>query len=60
MPKLNARPPKYCNLNNRAVVYYRGKAHYLGGKYGSPESKVAYARFIAEIQANPGTLHNAL
>ena len=50
MPKLN-RPPKYCKLNGQAVVYYQRKTHYLG-RHGSPESKTAYARFLAEIQAN--------
>ena len=52
MPKLNSRPPEYSKLKKYAVVYHRGKIHYLG-LYGSPESKVAYARLIAEIQANP-------
>ena len=52
MPKLKNRPPKYSKLNGQAVVYYNGKPHYLG-RHGSPESKTAYARFIAEIQANP-------
>jgi len=52
MPKLKDRPPKYCKMNGQAVVYYRGKSHYLG-RHGTPESKTAYARFIAEIQANP-------
>lgn len=52
MPKLNSRPPKYCKLNGQAVVYRNGRPHYLG-RYGSPESKAAYSRFIAEIQANP-------
>jgi integrase len=51
MPKSN-RPPKYSKLNRYAVVYHHGKPHYLG-LYGSPESKVAYARFVAEIQTNP-------
>ena len=51
MPKFN-RPPKYCKLNRYAVVYHHGKPIYLG-LYGSPESKVAYARYVAEIQANP-------
>jgi hypothetical protein len=39
-------------MNKYAVVYYHGKPHYLG-LYGSPESRVAYARFVAELQANP-------
>ena len=52
MPKLPNRPPKYCRLKKYAVVYYHGKTYYLGD-YGSPESKTAYSRFVAEIQANP-------
>ena len=52
MPKLKNRPPKYSKLKNFAVVYYLGKTHYLG-QYGSQESRVAYARFIAEIQEDP-------
>ena len=56
MPKLNNRPPKYTKVNGRAAVYYGGKTHYLGGLYGSPESKVAYSRFIAELQASPVAL----
>ena len=51
MPKLTKRLPKYCKLNQYAVVYQNGKPVYLG-LHGSPESKVAYSRFIAEIQAN--------
>jgi integrase len=47
MPKLSNRPPKYAKLKNYAVVYLHGKIHYLG-HYGSPESKTAYARLIAE------------
>jgi hypothetical protein len=39
-------------MNKYAVVYLNGKPHYLG-LYGSQESKIAYARLIAEIQANP-------
>jgi len=39
-------------MGKYAVVYFNGKPNYLG-LYGSPESKVAYSRFIAEIQANP-------
>ena len=53
MPKLKNRPPtKYSRMNEQAVVYYHGKPHYLG-RYGSPESKIAYSRFVAEIQVNP-------
>jgi integrase len=52
MPKLNNRPPKYCKLKKYAVVYLHGKTHYLG-LYDSPESRAAYARLLAESQANP-------
>ena len=55
MPKLNNRVPKYCKMNNYAVVYHNGSPRYLG-LHGSPESKIAYARFVAEIQANPSVL----
>ena len=55
MPKLKNQPPKYCKMSKYAVVYCNGKPHYLG-LYGSQESKVAYARLIAEIQANPTVL----
>ena len=52
MPKLKDRPPKYCKMNGQAVVYCNGRPHYLG-KHGSPESHVAYARYVAESKANP-------
>ena len=52
MPKLQNRPPKYSKMGKYAVVYHNGRPHYLG-LHGSPESKVAYARFVAELQANP-------
>ena len=52
MPKLKNQPPKYCKMNKYAVVYLNGKPNYLG-LYGSQASKVAYARLIAAIQANP-------
>ncbi|MGL6194730.1 MAG: hypothetical protein ACRC2T_07910 [Thermoguttaceae bacterium] len=52
MPKLNNRPPKYCKMGKYAVVYLRDEKKYLG-IYGSPESKVAYSRFLAEMKANP-------
>ena len=51
MPKSN-KPPKYSKMNKYAVVYVHGKPHYLG-LYGSEESKIAYARFLAEMQSNP-------
>jgi len=52
MPKLKNQPPKYSKLKDYAVVYLNGKTHYLGS-YGSPESKVAYARLVAESRNNP-------
>ena len=55
MPKLKYQPPKYCKLKIRkkqyAVVYLHGKTIYLGA-YGSPESKIAYTRFVAEHKAD--------
>ena len=54
MPKLKNRPHKYCKAGKYAVVYHHGKTIYLG-LYGSKESKIAHARFLAEIQANPTT-----
>ena len=51
MPKLRNQPPKYCKLksgkNVYAVVYFHGKTINLGA-YGSPESKVAYTRFVVK------------
>jgi len=52
MPKLINRNPKLSKLKKYAVVYYRGKIHYLG-LYGTPEALAAYNRFCAEIQNNP-------
>ena len=54
MPKLKNQPPKYCKLKigkkTYAVVYLNGKTINLGS-YGSPESKIAYTRFVAESKA---------
>jgi len=51
MPTLKNQPSKYCKLKvgkkQYAVVYSHGKTIYLGA-YGSPESRIAYTRFIAE------------
>jgi len=55
MPKLKSRPPKYSKMGKYAVVYHNGRPSYLG-LYGSPESKVAYSRFVAELQVNPTVL----
>ena len=52
MPILKNRPPEYKKSGKYAVVYHNGKRIYLG-LYGSPESHVAYSRFIAESRANP-------
>ena len=51
MPKLLNRPPLYKQSGKYAVVYIDGKRIFLG-LYGSEESKVAYARALAE-RANP-------
>ena len=51
MPKSN-KPPKYSKMGKYAVVYVHCKPRYLG-RYGSEESKIEYARFIAELQVNP-------
>ena len=51
MPKLN-RPPKYCKDGKYAAVYLHGKKFRLG-PHGSPESRIAYARFLAEDRASP-------
>jgi len=50
MPRPSSRDPKYRLHKARglAVVSLFGKDHYLG-KYGSPESKEAYHRLIAEL-----------
>ena len=50
MPRLVNRLPKYSlhKPSGQAKVRYGGKDKYLG-KYGSPESKEAYARFIASM-----------
>jgi len=51
MPKLN-RPPKYCKDGKYAAVDLHGKKFRIG-LHGSPESPIAYARFLAESKANP-------
>jgi integrase len=55
MPKIKYQPPKYCKVKVRkklyAAVYRNGKTIYLGA-YGSPESKIAYTRFVAELKAD--------
>ena len=39
-------------MGTSALIYHQGRKIYLG-RYGSPESKIAYARLVAEIQTNP-------
>jgi len=51
MPKQN-KPHKYCKMGKYALVYHQGRKIYLG-LYGTPESKAAYNRLLAELQANP-------
>jgi integrase len=50
MPKLVNKVPRYClhKPSGQARVWWKEKAVYLG-KFGSPESKDAYARFLASI-----------
>ena len=51
MPK-QSKPPKYCKMGKYALVYHQGRKIYLG-LYGTPESRAAYTRLLAELQANP-------
>lgn len=46
--------PKYCHFKPRDLAYVRihGKPRYLG-KYGSAESREAYRRVLAELEAAP-------
>jgi integrase len=50
MPKLIHRVPKYAlhKATGQAVVKHKRKLTYLG-RFGSPESKQAYTRFIANL-----------
>ena len=52
MPAAHFRVPKYCRHKARGLAYVRdhGRVRYLG-KYGSPESKEAYTRFLIEWEA---------
>ena len=52
MPKLTSRPPQYKKSGKYAVIYIDGKRVFLG-LHGSQESKVAYARALAERES-PG------
>ena len=53
MPTLKHRLPKMCKMGKYAVVNYQRRKTVLG-KWGTPEAKQAYARFITAIQNNPG------
>jgi integrase len=50
MPRLVNKPPKYSlhKPSGQAKVRFNGKDTYLG-RYGSPESKEAYAQFVASL-----------
>ena len=50
MPRLTSRPPQYKKSGKYAVVYIDGKRIFLG-LHGSQESKVAYARALAERES---------
>jgi hypothetical protein len=51
MPRLTSSLPKYSlhKSSGNAKVRLNGKTTYLG-KYGTPESKEAYAKFLAAIE----------
>jgi integrase len=51
MPRLVNRPPAYTHHkpSGRARVRFQGRDHWLPGKYGSKESREAYARFVATL-----------
>ena len=49
MPRLINKPPRYSrHKSGQARVRFNGKTTYLG-RYGSPESKEAYTRVLAQI-----------
>jgi integrase len=50
MPRLVNKPPAYSlhKPSGLAKVKYRGRVTYLG-RYGTPESKALYARFIGDL-----------
>jgi hypothetical protein len=54
MPPVSFSLPKYRHHkgSGQAFVQIKGKRHYLG-TYGSPKSKEAYSRFVAELAVNP-------
>jgi len=49
-----SKPPKYCSdtSKNKAFIRIDGKKNYLPGKFDSPESREAYARFELEWWGN--------
>ena len=55
MPRRECKPPTYGlhRATGQARVVINGKSHYLG-RYGSPESRVNYARLVAEWEASSG------
>ncbi len=54
MPSHPGSFPKYCHhkASGRAYVKIQGQRHYLG-RYGTPDSKQRYTRFLAELSASP-------
>jgi len=57
MPK--TKPPKLCKSGNQAFVLVDRKKHYLPGRWGSPETEAAYARFQLEWWENHRNPANA-
>lgn len=53
-PKLNTPKYRYHKATCRGVVTLAGRDIYLPGKYGSVESRAAYARVLAEYAAGGG------
>ncbi len=56
MSGVSSSIPKYRHHkgSGQAFVQIKGKRHYLGS-FGSPKSKEAYSRFVAELAVNPVT-----
>jgi hypothetical protein len=48
------KPPSYRlhKVSGQTLVQFRGRRYYLG-KYGSPESRQRYQRFISEVWTRP-------
>jgi len=53
-PKSHPEPPSYRlhKGTGQAMVQYKGRRFYLG-KYGTPESRERYQRFVAETWVRP-------